>query len=82
MKPGPKAKRDRPRRWDIYIPGSIAAKVDLLLMNPLTGKIKRGSRTNLITELVQRWLREQCAKELDTLPPVPYNNNKSEKPND
>lgn len=42
--------------WKCYVPVNIAAQVDLLLTDPLTGKPKLGARSELVTKLLMAWL--------------------------
>lgn len=50
---------DPPIKWRVNIPESIAAKVELMLLNPLTGDIRYGARSDLITKLLKQWLDER-----------------------
>jgi hypothetical protein len=43
----------------ISLPIQVAADLDLALFDPVRGKIKYGSRSRLISGLVQRWLGKQ-----------------------
>lgn len=56
--------------WKCYVPVNIAAQVDLLLTDPLTGKPKLGARSELVTKLLIRWLNEVKARQPST-PPQP-----------
>jgi len=67
-KPGRKALLDPPVRWELSLPSSLAAQVEVLLADPVRGKTSYGARTKLITRLLREWLREQGAtpdKELE-----------------
>jgi hypothetical protein len=50
----------RPRRvipavdWKVYIPIDLAAKVDVLLVDPLTGRTEFGARSAYIERLVRQ----------------------------
>lgn len=62
---GRKRLSDRPVLWHIHIPESIADKYTLLFTDPLTGEIKRGARSALITQLLrEHWqkLGQNAAK--------------------
>lgn len=48
--------------WKCYVPIPIAAKVDMLLLDPFTGKPRLGARSELVTQLLIRWLNERQAK--------------------
>ena len=58
-KRGPKEKVDRPVRWELAIPESIAIPTSLLLTDPLTGRPKKGARSNLVTQLLKEHLHKQ-----------------------
>lgn len=51
--------------WIFNMPASLAYKVDLLLMNPLTGKVKYGARKQLAEKLFREWLERQIGKSPD-----------------
>ena len=57
--PGRKKKLDRPVEWKIHVPFSVAAKVDLLLLDPTTGRSAYGARSAKVTELLKKWLNEE-----------------------
>lgn len=59
MKRGPKLKLDRPVRQVLYIPESIMSKVALLLLDPLSGKMKKGAMSELTVSLYREWLEKQ-----------------------
>lgn len=61
MSRGKKKHTDRPVEWKISIPESIAAPVELLLLDPVSGKPKHGARAKLITQLLSKWLEERKA---------------------
>ena len=48
-------------RWNISLPAGIAAEVEMLLLDPLTGKPSYAKRSELIVSLLQRWLEEHRA---------------------
>lgn len=56
---GKKPHADPPTEWKISIPTSVAAAVELILTDPLTGKPRHGARAKLITQLLSQWLKEQ-----------------------
>lgn len=45
--------------WKIHIYGDVAAELELLLADPLTGQIKKGARSQLINRLLREWLQER-----------------------
>jgi hypothetical protein len=42
--------------WKCHIPVPIAAKVDIFLLDPVTGKTRHGARSGLVTQLLIQWL--------------------------
>lgn len=52
-------KRGGITHWHITLPGPLAARVDLRLLDPLRGRVKYGSRSGLIEKLLTIWLRAQ-----------------------
>lgn len=53
-----------PVEWNVSLDGSIAAQVELLLSDPLTGRPRHGARAKLINQLLADWLERQ-KKQLD-----------------
>ena len=62
MPRGRKKKLDRPVHWSISVPQSLAAELELLLIDPLRGKPKHGARGALIERLLREWVEEQKKK--------------------
>lgn len=56
MPRGRKPLTDKSVEWKISLPSSVAVRVELFLTNPLTGKPRYGTRSKLITQLLQDWL--------------------------
>jgi len=56
MTRGKVAHTDPPVKWRINVPESVAAKVELMLFDPLKGEIKYAARSDLITKLLVQWL--------------------------
>lgn len=46
-------------QWKLYLPLSLAAEVELLLLDPLREKVKYGARNELIEKLLREWLEKQ-----------------------
>lgn len=44
--------------WKCHIPIPIATKIDLLLLDPLTGKTRHGSRSAFVTQLLVQFLQQ------------------------
>ena len=45
--------------WKLHVPLPLAVKFDLHYADPLTGTVPRGVRSNIMTELLRKHLREQ-----------------------
>jgi hypothetical protein len=54
-------------RWHLHIPGTVAAQVELLLLDPFLQQARFGAKSELVTTLLQNWL-DSHAK-----PPPPDN---------
>ncbi len=50
---------DPPIEWKISLPSSVAAQIELHLLDPLSGKPKHGARSKLITRLLRTWIKSQ-----------------------
>jgi len=50
---------DRPVRWTIWLPSSVANEIQLLLADPARLRIPDGARSDLITQLLREWLRSR-----------------------
>lgn len=46
-------------QWLLHIPVTLAAKVDLLLKDPVRDKVKYGSRGALLAGLLEQWITGQ-----------------------
>ncbi len=56
----PRPKKAMPTtRWSISIPIDVAARVELLLTDIFKGSVGYGERSELIAELLRRWLERQ-----------------------
>jgi hypothetical protein len=49
--------------WRIYLPGTLAAQIELLLLDPMRGKSRYGARTYLIEQLLRVWLRDTALRQ-------------------
>lgn len=54
----------------VSIAATIAAEIDLLLSDPLTGKPKYGARATLVSALLENWLAKQKGKPEAPLPTI------------
>lgn len=58
------AKRGRPAlvtptvEWKLRVPVDVAAKIDLLTLDPARGTITYGARSELVTQLLRKYLDE------------------------
>lgn len=53
-------------QWKIYLPTSIAAQVELLLLDPMRERVKYGARNELVEKLLRSWLEEQKVSQAET----------------
>ena len=58
-KPGRKPLAIPKVQWQVAVSLPLAAKVELLLMDPMREKTKYGSRGQLIEQLLEEWVRKQ-----------------------
>lgn len=42
--------------WRVYIRADLAAQVELLLMNSATGRVRYGTRGELLEQLLEDWM--------------------------
>jgi hypothetical protein len=62
MPRGRRSRIDRPVRWELSIPTSLAAEVELKLIDPLRRTQLFGSRSRLVQLLLREWLTQQQEK--------------------
>ena len=55
-RPGRKALTTPNTPWKCQIPEDVAAKVDLLILDPVKGVPTYGARSALVTQLLRNWL--------------------------
>lgn len=53
---------DRPCGVEVNVPETVWAKVNLLLLDPVTGGRKKGAWSTLVTGLLRKWLEEQQSR--------------------
>ena len=58
---------DRPVAWKIYIPNSVAAEVELYLVDEFLGKSRHGAKSDLVTQLLREWLAKTAKAQLAAL---------------
>lgn len=56
-------------RWKLVVPATLAGMVEYMLTDPVHQKPIYGSRTKLISALLERWVAQQQGR--DPLPEVP-----------
>jgi metal-responsive CopG/Arc/MetJ family transcriptional regulator len=49
-------------QWKISVPGTLAARVEMLLFDPTHQKPGYAKRSQLITDLLSRWIAEQTGE--------------------
>ena len=49
--------------YKIRLPVTLGTKIDLLLMDPLTGKRKYGALNSLVERLLSEWVQSQVKEE-------------------
>lgn len=50
------------KSWKIHVDATIAGRVELLLLDPLTAKPRYGKRGELVNELLRKWVEEEEQK--------------------
>jgi len=53
-----------PHQWKVTIPSDLAAEVELLLFDPLTGKPQYGGRAKLLEALLREWVGKRRLQHL------------------
>lgn len=48
--------------WEVQVPRSLSCEAELLLTDPLTGKVKYGAKSKLLNSLLRDWLEQQRNK--------------------
>ncbi len=56
--------------WHIYISEHLSNKVELLLLDPLTGRTRYGAKGQLVEKLLTEYLRSQTSEASPTSPEV------------
>lgn len=51
--------------WKIYLPQSLAAQIELLLLDPMREKVKYGARNELLEQLLRDWFERQRTGEFE-----------------
>jgi len=62
MARGRKPHIDPPAKFEVSIPTSLAARVELLLYDPIAGKPRYGGRSQLVQELLSQWVAGQISQ--------------------
>lgn len=45
--------------WKVHIPIPVAAKIDIFLLDPVTGSTRHGARSAFVTQLLVEWLAKR-----------------------
>ena len=56
---GRKSNREPTRSIHIKVPSSLFREVKLLLLDPLSGRVRYGEMSNLATSLLRTWVEKQ-----------------------
>lgn len=62
-----KPSKEKSDQWTVYVPRSLAMKIDMLFFNPASGRIRYGYRTALVNKLLRQWLAAQVVETLDQI---------------
>lgn len=62
MKRGPAPRTIPNIRWRVDVRQDLAASVELLLLDPVSGTIAYGARNQLLNTLLAEWLEKQKAE--------------------
>jgi len=50
---------DQPVRWIVWLPGRLAAELELLLYDPILHRPKYGSKSEVVRSALELWLQHQ-----------------------
>lgn len=54
--------------WKLSLPAELAARIDLMLEDPLTRKPKYAARARLAEALFRRWIAESTGEDVPSVP--------------
>jgi hypothetical protein len=54
--------------WKLSLPAELAARIDLMLEDPLTRKPKYAARARLAEALFRRWIAESTGEDTPSVP--------------
>lgn len=72
---GRRARLDAPTRWEVSIPTSLAAEIELYILDPVRRTQAFGARSALVQRLLREWLERQKGAAIDTPEKIPENTN-------
>ena len=49
----------RPVKQTLHIPEDVINRAELRLLDPLTGQVRYGAKSKLVTRLLREWLSEE-----------------------
>ena len=50
------------KKWKVALPATLAGQVELLLLDPITGRPRYASRSHLVARLLADWVEENQPK--------------------
>lgn len=59
---GKRRKLSKYVRWGVYVPEDLALRISTLFHNQYTGKQVYGAQSQLMCDLLRKWVNEQEAK--------------------
>lgn len=51
--------------WEVLLPAALAARLELLLLDPLTGAVRYGAKSQLVVRLLEEWLAPHAKETSD-----------------
>ena len=54
-------RKGRMARWEVKLPEYLALRIETLMVDPVNKKPVYGMRSQLVTELLEKWVTEQEA---------------------
>lgn len=73
MPRGRRARLDPPTTWELSLPTSLVAEVELYILDPVRRKQAHGARSALVQRLLREWLDKIKGQVVDTPVKLPDN---------
>jgi len=54
-------RKGRMARWEVKLPEYLATRIETLMVDPVNKRPVYGARSQLVTELLEKWVTEQEA---------------------